>query len=99
MKKVKVCMLGFGGIARAHLKGYRRLEADGAPVELVAICDVDEEQFKRVTATNLGQSSGPDLSGLNLYTDCEAMLATEKPDVVDICLPSYLHAEYAIKML
>ncbi len=99
MKKVRVCMLGFGGIARSHLNAYRRLEAEGAPVELVAVCDIDETQFTKIQATNLGKSGGPDLSGLNLYTSDTEMISTEKPDVVDICLPSYLHEQYAVKML
>lgn len=99
MEKVRVCLLGFGGIARSHLKGYRVLEAEGAPVELVGICDIDESQFTTAQATNLGKTSGPDLSGLNLYTNDEEMIAAEKPDVVDVCLPSYLHEAYAVKML
>jgi len=99
MEKVRVCLLGFGGIARSHLKAYRRLESEGAPVQLVALCDIDETQFTKEQATNLGKTGGPDLTGLNLYTSDEEMIAGEKPDVVDICLPSYLHADYAIKML
>lgn len=27
------------------------------------------------------------------------MLRREKPDIVDICLPTYLHADYAVKAL
>lgn len=99
MEKVRVCMLGFGGIARSHLAAYRQLEAQGAPVQLVGICDIDERQFGKAQATNLGAGTGPDLSGINLYTDDEAMLSAEKPDVVDICLPSFLHEEYSVKMM
>ncbi len=99
MKKVRVCMLGFGGIARSHLSAYRQLKSEGAPVELVAVCDCDASQFEKAQTTNLGGKGGPDLQGINTYTDDVEMLEKEQPDVVDICLPSFLHEEYVVKML
>ena len=35
----------------------------------------------------------------NTYTELEAMLANENIDVIDICIPSYLHADLAIEMM
>ncbi len=52
-------------------------------VELVAICDVRPEQMEKY----------PDI---HQYTDYKEMLEVEKPDILDICLPSFLHAEVAI---
>lgn len=52
-------------------------------VELVAICDVRPEQMEKY----------PDI---HHYTDYKEMLEVEKPDILDICLPSFLHAEVAI---
>ena len=52
----------------------------------VAICDVDESktaQYPQVKA----------------YTDYKEMLDKEKPDVVHICTPHYLHAEMTIYAL
>ena len=46
MEKVKVCLLGFGGIARSHFKSYLKLAQRNAPVELVAICDIDPERLE-----------------------------------------------------
>ncbi|MBO5248163.1 MAG: Gfo/Idh/MocA family oxidoreductase [Clostridia bacterium] len=99
MRKVKACLLGFGGIGRAHLRAYHQLKERNAPVELVAICDVNAEQFSRAVSIELDAGKSVDASRLHFYTDAEEMIAKEKPDVVDICLPSYLHEEATIKML
>lgn len=37
MKEVKVAMIGYGGIARAHAKGYATLVKEEFPVKLVAV--------------------------------------------------------------
>ena len=60
--------------------------ADMADVQLAAICDIRPERMEAY----------PDLSH---YTSFEAMLAAETLDIVDICLPTYLHTEYAVKTL
>lgn len=98
MQEIKVAILGYGGIARAHHSGYRILAAEGYPVRLVALCDIDPEQFRRETSINIAtEKSGVD--GLHLYTDFEEMLTKEDFDTVDICLPTYLHKEYAVRAL
>lgn len=98
-REVRVAMIGFGGIAKSHKKGYERLEKEGAPVRLVAICDIDPEQFVKEQAINLEGVAKYDLSGQTLYTNLDEMIAGEDFDMVDICLPSYLHKAYVIKML
>lgn len=55
-------------------------------VELVALCDVRPEQMEN--------HPGP-----RHYACFEAMLEQEKLDILDICLPTYLHAEYSIKAM
>ena len=53
-----------------------------------AYCDIRPEQLA-------------DLGEARTYTDIDAMLAAEQGrlDYVDICLPTYLHAEVATKAL
>ena len=51
-------------------------------VELVALCDVRPAQMEKY----------PDVRH---YTDFDQMLASETLDIVDICLPTFLHVEYA----
>ena len=95
MKEIKAALLGFGGIAKSHKKGYDLLAAEGANVRLVAVCDINPENFKKLdTAINLGSDGDLSLGDLRTYTDCDEMLANEEIDMVDICLPTYLHKEY-----
>lgn len=54
--------------------------------ELVAICDIRPEQMEKY----------PDV---HHYTEFEKMLANEELDILDICLPTYLHVEYAVKAM
>lgn len=52
-------------------------------VELVAMCDIRPERMEKY----------PDV---HHYTDYKEMLEVEKPDILDICLPTYLHVEVSI---
>lgn len=54
--------------------------------ELVALCDVRPGQMKNY-------------SDKHCYTDFDTMLENETLDILDICLPTYLHPEYAIKAM
>lgn len=96
---LKAAILGYGGIARAHRKGYEHLAEQGAPVELVALCDINPKQFEKIIAINLESEETKEQKKLNCYTDFEEMLKKEQPDIIDICLPTFLHAEYAIKAM
>lgn len=55
-------------------------------VELVAVCDLLQEKLDKY----------PHIRG---YQDFDELLDKEKPDIVDICLPTDLHAEYAIRAM
>lgn len=98
-KIIKSAMIGFGGIAKSHKHAYDELTRSGFPIKLVAICDINPEQFRKAQAINLEGNPKFDLSGQKLYTDLEEMIKNEEFDMVDICLPSYLHKEYTLKML
>ncbi len=54
--------------------------------ELVALCDIRPAQMEKY-------------SDKRCYTDFDEMLKKEKIDILDICLPTYLHAEYSIKAM
>lgn len=54
--------------------------------ELVAICDIRPEMMEKY----------PDLRH---YTDLDEMLAKEDLDILDICLPTYLHVDTAVKAM
>ena len=99
MNEIRVAILGFGGIAQSHKHGYDILKQEGFPVKLVAICDIDESRFYTAQEINLGTVAHGDLDGISLYTDLDQMLANEEIDIVDVCLPTYLHKEYTVKLL
>ena len=99
MKETKIAILGYGGIARAHMHGYDILEGEGFPIKRVALCDVDPEQFTKIQKINIDTGSSTGAGELNLYTDFDEMLAKEEIDTVDICLPTFLHKEYTIRAL
>ena len=79
---LKVGLVGVGGISGAHIPVWEYLEG----VELVALCDVRNEQMEKYTKQRK-------------YLDFDEMLEKEELDIVDICLPTYLHADYAIKAM
>lgn len=94
---LKAALIGYGGISKAHEKGYVKLEAEGK-VKLVAACDVCKEAFESRSKINIDIGS-VEVGKFNRYTDLEEMLANEELDFVDICVPSYLHKELTIKLL
>lgn len=82
-KKLRVAMVGCGGIADAHVRAFA-----GIPeVEIVAGVDINPERLK-VMKEKHGMT--------RLYTDWRAMLKEVKPDAVDVCTPNGVHAAAAI---
>jgi predicted dehydrogenase len=99
MNEVKVAIIGFGGIARAHYAGYEVLKKENAPVKLVALCDINEKQFHEQVSINISTGDGTVDSKLHTYTSVDELIEKEDFDMADICLPSFLHKEYAIKLM
>ena len=54
--------------------------------ELVALCDVRPERMAQYP-------------GKRHYTDIDEMLRNERLDILDICLPTYLHVDTAVKAM
>lgn len=54
--------------------------------EIVAVCDVRQEMMDKYP-------------GPRQYLSFDEMLEKEELDIVDICIPTYLHAEYSIKAM
>jgi len=100
---VKVGLVGFGMMGHMHFENYVRLAAEGVDVQLVAICDVRIEELKYENVTgNIATDTDHaemDLSAYHLYDDLEKMLADESLDVIDLTLPTDLHAPIACDLL
>ena len=79
---LKSAIIGTGFIGNAHATAYKNMDN----AQLVAIVDVDEEK---------GTKAAEEF-GCKYYSDAEEMLQTEEVDIVDICLPTFLHEQYAL---
>jgi len=87
MEKIKVGIIGVGGIAQAHIEGYRKNPA----VELYAFCDINPDQLKWQ-----GEKHGI----TRLYTDVnEMMAALPELDAVSVCTWNCAHAACTIAAL
>ena len=96
---LKVAIIGFGGIAKAaHLGPHIELEKEGKS-KLVAVCDICPETFTGSAEINIASSSVTLGDDVNKYTDWEEMLDKEDIDVVDICLPTFLHESMSVNVL
>ena len=96
---IRVALIGFGGIAKtAHFPSYKKLKEEGI-ARLIAIADLSPAALACGTETNIGAAEAVDTAGIHIYTDPEEMLATEKPDMVDICVPTDQHAAVACAAL
>ena len=96
---IKVAMIGFGGIAQsAHLTPHFEIEKKGIS-KLVAVCDIRPEQFDTQIEINIGGSDAKLRDDIKRYTDWKEMLEKEDIDMVDICVPTFLHAPIAIGAL
>jgi predicted dehydrogenase len=96
---VKVALTGVGFMGKTHLGIYQKLKN----VEVVALCDVRKENTEITTLDaggNIQASSGSiDLSKVRKYTDFGKLIGDGGFDIVDICLPTFLHAECSIRAL
>ncbi|MBR4060851.1 MAG: Gfo/Idh/MocA family oxidoreductase [Lachnospiraceae bacterium] len=79
---LKVGLIGCGGIGAVHAKCWNSL---GEDVQLTAIADLDMQKAKRCAEG----------SEIRIYQNGFEMLEQEELDVVDICVPTFLHAKYA----
>ena len=96
---VKVAVTGIGFMGKMHLGIYNELEN----VEIAALCDIEQEAMNITTLDAGGNIEGTggeiDLSSAGTYTDFNKMLEAGGFDVVDICLPTYMHRNYSVRAL
>ncbi len=82
---IKAGLIGIGAMGSGHFQQYNNLK----DVQLVAVADVRVDMAREKVA-------GTDI---NVYESLDELLANESVDMVDICTPSYMHADHAIKAL
>ena len=85
MEKLKIAIIGAGRIFRKHKEAIERQ----TNLKCVGVCDVIKERAEKAAAELNCES----------YTDYVRMLKVTKPDIVDILVPSGLHAEIALNSI
>jgi len=90
VKKVKVCLTGIGWIGSNHYYGYRQIR-DKVDIRIVA----RSEESKRYLTTLLGLKWEVSKE----YSSFEEALEDDEIDVIDVTVPTHLHAEYALRAL
>ena len=100
-EKVKVGIIGLGFMGTTHLDIYKANDK----AEVVAIADVNPAKLAGDISSvfaNIGGADNSiplDLSGISLYKDGMDLINDDNVDLVDICLPTYLHRKYAVAAL
>jgi predicted dehydrogenase len=95
---IRTGLVGLGFMGQQHFA----IHQDMADIELVAVCDKEErrraEQAEAVGG-NIGEAQTLDLSGQARYATLDELLAHDGLDCVDICTPTFLHADMTVQAL
>jgi len=89
----RVALIGTGWYGKSDL--FRLLQV--APVEVVALCDVDKQQLDH--AAEMLNQRQPGQKSPKLYGDYRNLLNEQKPDIVLIGTPDHWHALQTIAAL
>lgn len=97
---INIGIVGLGFMGQTHIKAYRQIPQ----ANIAAICDavsLPADGVLRGVAGNIASTDQIrfDLAVVKGYRDYREMLANPAVQLVDICLPTALHAEVAIAAL
>ncbi len=96
---IRIGIVGVGGMGTFHFRNYSRI----AGAEVVALCDIDPKKisgdFSGINI-NIGDASADvDITKLKMYSDADLLFQDPDVDVIDITLPTFLHADFAIRAM
>ncbi len=98
-RKVNVAVVGLGFMGVTHIKAYQQIP----DARLVAVCDAVRLPVNGVLMGVSGNISSPDAIHLGkdvqTYKHLDELLANEEVELVDLCVPTPLHAPQAIAAL
>ena len=83
--KIAYAVLGLG-VGRAHCDAAYTSEN----AKLVAVCDINEKRLRE---------AGEAYEGVRLYPSFDELTKDKDIDIISICLPSGMHAEYAVRAM
>lgn len=84
MSVVRIGIIGVGVMGSAHVNSVKQLKN----CELTALCDIDPKVLERYRE-----------SGVELFSDSEALFASGKVDGVIISTPHYFHVPFALRAM
>lgn len=79
---LKIGLIGCGFMGKMHADCYRNIEG----VRVTAVADLRADKAEELSK----------LSDAEIYTTGEELIKEADVDVIDICLPTYLHASHAL---
>lgn len=82
---IKVGIIGMGGMGTCHYNEYKSIE----DVKVVAVADILPDVAKGKIGTD----------DVVVYPSLEEMFKNEELDLIDVCVPTYAHAEVTIAAL
>lgn len=82
---LKVGLIGCGFMGAMHANCYKNI----AGVELVALADIRKEKAEELAKGTAAQ----------IFGDGKELIEKAEVDIIDICLPTYLHAAYALSAM
>ncbi len=94
---IKVGLIGIGGMGRMHFNCY----GNNPDAKVVAICDVDPKKLEGDWSSiglniDTSKSEKVDLTGIKTYADYNDLINDPDVDLVDITLPTPLHAPVTV---
>lgn len=95
---LKIGIAGMGGMGWFHAARYAKLPG----ADLVAMADIDADKMHAEHAAQINVEDAEqrfDPEKVRRYDSAEALIGDPELDVVDICLPTYLHADAAVAAL
>lgn len=95
---LKVGIVGFGFMGRMHFRCWQARD----DAQVVAICDANpniKEDAQKAVGNIDGAAEAIDFTGIELFSDFDAMLEKAELDAISLTLPTFLHAEFTKKAL
>mgnify|MGYP002346457489 CR=1 FL=1 len=100
MKKVRIGIIGLGFMGTTHF-GIHQINPQA---EVVAVADIDPVKLTgdiSAVSGNIGtrDSNQLDFTGITAYSDPYKLINDPNVDMVDICVPTFVHCKYAMAAL
>ncbi len=82
--------LGYAVVGLGVGKGHCDAAIASENADLIAVCDLIPEKMEKIAAKQ---------PGLRMYTEFDELLKDTDVDIISICLPSAMHADFAVRAL